>query len=502
MSIASPTEDRLGNSVGSERSASRTIRRWCKGCLASVPALAGTRSLVAVGILRGLVMATALVIQVGYAGAQPIKPAFGPGQAVTIQPQGAAQVALFDFDTGAPALTTFTNTPLDQTSGGITAHFSSPVEPAFSVQSAGTTGYKLSQFSGKYLMANGVGGQVLVIKFSQPLTNISLGFATADFQQVEVPTTLQLTAYMDSNTAPPVGTAVAHGIYNAPEAMPEGTLSFNAGTQSFNLVEIAMLPQAQRASGFLVDNVAVTPLPLVFTNASAASLVPGGSLAAGSLICALGPGLASASQAAYSFPLPATLAKTTVKVTDSLGVARAAPLYYVSSSQIDYVVPDGTAPGTATVTVTSGGQVTASGKIAIDVVAPGLFAANGDGKGAAAASAITIAPNGTQITRPVAHCGAAQGSCVTAPIDLGAGGTEVMLVLYGTGIRGFSSLAAVSVKLGSVTAQVQSAGAIPASAGLDQVRLLIPRTLAGQGEMDLTMSVDGKTANIVRINIK
>lgn len=418
-----------------------------------------------------------------------------------IQPQNAAPNAMFDFDTGIPTLTTFLNTPFDQTSGGVTAHFSSPTAFAFSLQSDGTTGLKLSQFSGKYLMANNLGVHVLVIKFSQRLTSISLGFATSDIQQVEVPTTIQLTAYVDSSATPPVGAATAHGTYGS-DSMPMGKLSFDAGTQSFNLVEIAIPRQPLGASVFYVDNVAVIPMPLAFSNVSAASLVGGASLASGSIVCALGQGLASASQAAYSLPLPTTLAKTTVGVTDSLGAERAAPLYYVSSSQIDYVVPDGTATGTATVTVTSSGQATASGNVTIDAVAPGLFTANGDGRGAVAARAITITPNGTQITRPMALCGTTPGSCVPAPIDLGPGGTEVMLVLFGTGIHGFSSLSAVSAKFGNVDAQVQSAGAIPESAGLDQVKILIPRTLAGLGEMDLTLSVDGKAANIVRINIK
>jgi hypothetical protein len=39
-------------------------------------------------------------------------------------------------------------------------------------------------------------------------------------------------------------------------------------------------------------------------------------------------------------------------------------------------------------------------------------------------------------------------------------------------------------------------------AGLDQVNIQIPRSLAGRGEVDLILTVDGVAANVVRISIK
>jgi hypothetical protein len=84
-----------------------------------------------------------------------------------------------------------------------------------------------------------------------------LTFATADFQQVEVPTTLQLTAYRDATGTPPVGTATAHGTY-AGDTMPMGTLSFSSGAQPFNVIELVIPFQPQGATDFLVDNITVT----------------------------------------------------------------------------------------------------------------------------------------------------------------------------------------------------------------------------------------------------
>jgi hypothetical protein len=171
----------------------------------------------------------------------------------------AAQTVTFDFDTGTPALFIGQGLPLDQTSLGITAHFSSPLGSGFSVQTDATTTYRLSQFSGHYLWPNGLDTRFLDIQFSQQLTSITLTFATADFQQVEVPTTIQLTAYVDSTGTAAVGSVTAHGAY-AGDTMPMGTLTFSSSVP-FNVVRLEIPYQAQAASGFLIDNITVATVP-------------------------------------------------------------------------------------------------------------------------------------------------------------------------------------------------------------------------------------------------
>ncbi|MGH9832115.1 MAG: hypothetical protein ACRD9Y_03795 [Blastocatellia bacterium] len=57
--------------------------------------------------------------------------------------------------------------------------------------------------------------------------------------------------------------------------------------------------------------------------------------------------------------------------------------------------------------------------------------------------------------------------------------------------------------LGGTTVKVKdSAGEVEGLAGLDQVNLRLPRTLRGRGEVDVMLTVDGKTANIVRVSIR
>ena len=56
--------------------------------------------------------------------------------------------------------------------------------------------------------------------------------------------------------------------------------------------------------------------------------------------------------------------------------------------------------------------------------------------------------------------------------------------------------------MSGVDAPVNFAGAQGSLVGLDQVNLQLSRSLIGRGEVDVALTVDGKTANTVRINIK
>jgi len=169
----------------------------------------------------------------------------------------AGATVTFNFDTGTPTLSTGQNVPLDQTSGGVTAHFSSPSGMAFSVQSNATTSYTLSQFSGNYLWPNSMNRNRLDIKFSEHLSGITLTFATIEYHDPGgTPSSIQLTAYENSTATPPVGSATAYGSNIIGDSYPQGALSFTSA-QPFNLVEIVVLNQPQGATEFLADNITV-----------------------------------------------------------------------------------------------------------------------------------------------------------------------------------------------------------------------------------------------------
>jgi len=174
-----------------------------------------------------------------------------------------AQTVTFNFDTSTPALTLGQNVPLDQTAGGVNAHFSSPQGAAFSVQTDVSTVHTLSQFSGHYLNPNNGNRNALDILFGQSLTNISLTFATAENTAAgELTTPILLTAFLNSTNTPAIGSASATPVFSVTDTYPSGTLTFGS-LQPFNLVEIRVPTGGGGgiATDFLVDNVTVGIVP-------------------------------------------------------------------------------------------------------------------------------------------------------------------------------------------------------------------------------------------------
>ncbi len=234
---------------------------------------------------------------------------------------------------------------------------------------------------------------------------------------------------------------------------------------------------------------------------SAASFL-GVELATESIVAAFGSDLATSVQVASTLPLPTSLAGTSVKVKDSAGVERLAPLFFVAPTQVNYQLPPQTAAGPALVTITSGDGKVSTGTTLISAVAPGLFSANADGQGVAAAVALRVKAGGEQSFEKVAQFDAAQNKFVTAPLDLGPEGERLFLILFGTGLRFRSALSAAKIKMGGVDVEAIFAGAQGDFVGLDQINLEVPRGLAGRGEVDIGLIVGGKPANVVKVRIK
>ena len=225
-------------------------------------------------------------------------------------------------------------------------------------------------------------------------------------------------------------------------------------------------------------------------------------LAAGSIAAVFGSGLATETQSASTLPLPVTLAGVTLKVRDSAGTEREAPLFFVSPGQINFQIPLQTVPGDAALTILRNGAQVSAGTIRITGVSPGLFSATATGEGYAAALALRVKPDATQSYEPVARYDAALGRFVSVPIDLDNASEQVFLVLFGTGIRGRGALSAVSAKIGGVDCEVTYAGPQGGFVGLDQINVRLPRTLAGRGEVNIQLTVDGRTANPVQVRVQ
>jgi uncharacterized protein (TIGR03437 family) len=209
-------------------------------------------------------------------------------------------------------------------------------------------------------------------------------------------------------------------------------------------------------------------------------------LAVESLASFFGSGLVKDAATANPQSPSTSLGGISIRVRDSNGVARLSPLLYVSPSQINFEVPDGTAPGNATLEVVNAPTSVPPVVVPIRNLAPGLFTLKSN---MAAAYGVRVETNGTQTVLP-------PGSPIV--ID----DRTIDLVLFGTGIRGRSSLANVRCTIGGVSVPVEYVGPGGAVPGLDQVNVRLTTTLKGNTDGHLILTVDGIVANVVMVDVR
>ena len=205
-------------------------------------------------------------------------------------------------------------------------------------------------------------------------------------------------------------------------------------------------------------------------------------------------------------PLPTALGGVGATVTDSSGKTAPIPLIAVTPSQVNAVLPAGLQTGEATINVTSSSGARITGGIALVTVAPALFTADESGGGVAAAQVVIAHRDGSQtFSGAIASCNS--GGCTPIPINLGSSTDQAVLELFGTGIRGAGGASNVTVSAGSTQGTVLYAGAqgggLPGSYyGLDQVNVVLPRSLMGSGTVNIVLTAGGQTANTVKIDIQ
>lgn len=213
-------------------------------------------------------------------------------------------------------------------------------------------------------------------------------------------------------------------------------------------------------------------------------------LAQDSTVAAVGVNFARTTESAS--PATTTLAGISVSVEDSTRVSRVAPLTFVSPARINFVVPPGTALGTASIKI-SGGPVSFFAPVRIVAVSPGLFNVGG----LAVGSVVTVR-DGVQSSSDLLRTDS-EGNTVTVPIDLGADETAATLILYGTGIRNYTNQ--VSVLIGSTPVPTEFVGA-SGNDGIDQINIVLPKILKSAGLVDVTLTADGQAANAVKVQIQ
>jgi len=219
-----------------------------------------------------------------------------------------------------------------------------------------------------------------------------------------------------------------------------------------------------------------------------------GPMAAGSIVAAfpmfaatLGTSTAAASSATW----PTTLGGLTVTVVDSAGTSRAAQIAYASPTQANYVLPEATATGIATVRFTVNGT-TVTGSLNVVSTYPNLFSVNATGL----AAAYTVRSVSQQVTTAYQ---VQNGSIVPQALPAGTAADPSILVLVGSGLGSATSATAT---IGGVSTTVSYAGKQGTYTGLDQYNILIPASLAGKGQVDVVVTAAGKPSNTVNITLQ
>jgi len=191
-------------------------------------------------------------------------------------------------------------------------------------------------------------------------------------------------------------------------------------------------------------------------------------MARGGIATAYGPILAEAEIYAHT-PWPTLLGNVSVRITDSQGNARLAPLLYTGAgwSNISFQIPEDCSTGPAEAAIVRTDGSISRSRIVIKDVVPGIWTRPYDGRGPAFISMldnsrIRVSTSGLRFAAP------------TADIRVIAGSRELKVISAGPDESG--------------------------EPGKDQITVELPPGLNESGETDLFLIVDGVLSNVARIN--
>jgi uncharacterized protein (TIGR03437 family) len=167
----------------------------------------------------------------------------------------------------------------------------------------------------------------------------------------------------------------------------------------------------------------------------------------------------------------------------------AAPILYASPTVVNFQVPFETAPGSATITISAGGQVSNTVTSTVVAASPGIF----------------VLPSGPAVENADYSLNSSKN-----PASVGS-----YVIVYATGLGAMSpavpdgavtpmnlttATASSSATIGSMNAPVTFAGLTEGAFGLGQMNVQVPAGLA-PGSYPLVVTVNGQTSNTVAISV-
>jgi uncharacterized protein (TIGR03437 family) len=217
------------------------------------------------------------------------------------------------------------------------------------------------------------------------------------------------------------------------------------------------------------------PAAAQMTVVNGASFDPSQPIAPGSFAAVLGQNLCSQTMTGdWVGPaqLPTALGGCSVTVN---GVP--AMMQYVSPGQINFIMPSTVGAGQATVMVTNGSQ-TMTGTVAAGAAGPGMFSLNAMGMG-----------EGAMLNGATWQMG---------PFSTTTGGQPTYVSIYATGLDLSTH---PTVTIGGIPVDVMWSGNAPGYAGLQQINIALPASMAGVGRAPIMVTSGGQTSNVTFMHI-
>lgn len=217
-----------------------------------------------------------------------------------------------------------------------------------------------------------------------------------------------------------------------------------------------------------------------------ASFRTGQPITAGSWAAAFGTFANVTQTVATTSPIPKTLGGVSVTVN---GVE--APVYFVSPTQINFLVPFAVTPGVRNVEIKAGGA-TITGSVRIMSAAPGIFA-NPEGGAVLNQDGSLNTASAPAARGQVIQIFATGPGALSRAIDDGAAAPSSPLA---------NTVSTPDVFIGGVRATVQFSGMAPGFAGLWQINVTVPDKAFLTGRVPLQLYMDGVDSNEVTISVR
>ena len=222
-------------------------------------------------------------------------------------------------------------------------------------------------------------------------------------------------------------------------------------------------------------------------------------VARGAFALAYGPVMAARDAQNTRVVPGARLGGIRIEITDAAGVTRPAGMLWASAGwgQTNFVVPEESAVGPATLHVVRDDGSRAQTNLTIADTAPG-FVTGHSCRGPAIGMMVRRTASGKEVESPLSSCRGAHCEAHAVPVERGG---KTLLRLDVSGVRNVKGKGQIVVTIDGENVPVLGYGKLDQQ-GRDFLTVGVPATLRGRGEVDLISRVDGRISNSVRVRIE